>query len=707
MRNSTTHKTILKLSQPNPSPPPKMNRPSQSFNIAFWLSIALQVYKTAAIQMPDCEVDSYPGPPNANFETGTLEGWEITQGNAFGPSSVSNSATYWDGPYHQRGSYFILGTAQSGETAVGELRSSSFQASSVMSFLISGGYDPENLYVGLVRDEDGLILLKQTGMNDEALVRIVWDTSEWAGQSVHMVIIDHSTREGWGHINFDDLRVGCPALGECNGQLTFNILGQANQPASDSMETCELFAVDPTRPQYHYTQYQGWINDPAGLVQWNGKHHLFSQYYPDAPLWGPMHWAHAESDDGVHWRELPVALYPKPYDNPDDTSGRFTGSAVVDGEVLRLYLTDYTDLNFHPDEVQETVIIASSTDGINFEYHPENPVVPGPPPGAFSPIFRDPKIVRDTTDDSWKMVLSAEGEEVGLVHLYGSDDLISWSNVGTVLSGDGSTGSLWECPNFFPLGDKWVLFYGGSGLGFYDVGSYNGSVLVSQKHGLIDAGPASYAMQWYKDEAGRDLAITWMANWPTPKWASRVNGWAGQQSVTRELFIREDGGLGSRPIPELDSLSSGPTVDFGPVTLAGDTLKVGYSDTARVKVTVDLESTDPGTSFSLYLFRSQAEEVRLQYDVAGQTLKLETIKAGYAQAGIWETRIDILEDNKLTLDIFIDRSSVEIFAGDGTVMSALVWPKYQQSKGIDLVGEGPGSVVFESVSLTPLGSSWC
>ncbi|KEY71825.1 hypothetical protein S7711_10204, partial [Stachybotrys chartarum IBT 7711] len=154
-----------------------------------------------------------------------------------------------------------------------------------MSFLIGGGYDPGNLYVGLVRDEDGEILLKQTGINDEAMIRIVWDTSEWAGEPVHIVITDQSTSECWGHINFDDLRVGCPALGACNGQLTFNVLGQANQPARDSMETCELFAADPMRPQYHYTQYQGWINDPAGLSQWNGKHHLFSQFYPDDPFW--------------------------------------------------------------------------------------------------------------------------------------------------------------------------------------------------------------------------------------------------------------------------------------------------------------------------------------------------------------------------------------------------------------------------------------
>ncbi|KFA70638.1 hypothetical protein S40285_09103 [Stachybotrys chlorohalonatus IBT 40285] len=460
------------------------------------------------------------------------------------------------------------------------------------------------------------------------------------------------------------------------------------------------------RPQYHYTQYQGWINDPAGLSQWKGKHHLFSQFYPDDPFWGPMHWAHAESEDAVHWRELPVALYAKPTDEARDTSGRFTGSAVADGDMLRLFLTDFTDLNFHPNDVQETVLIATSTDGINFDYDPEDPVIPGPPPGGVSPIFRDPKVFRDPTDDSWKMVLSAQGEPGGLIHLYGSDDQISWSDFGIVFSGDGSTGPIFECPNLFPLEDEWVLFYGGAGLGWYEVGSYNGSIFVSEKTGLIDAGPASYAMQWYKDEAGRDLAITWMGNWPTPKWASRVNGWAGQQSITRELFIRRDGGLGSRPIPELDSLASGQATEFGRYQLQkeGETLTIGHTDTARLKLVVDLSASDADSAFSVYLYRSRAEEVRLHYIVASRTLKLETIKAGYAQAGTWEA--EIMADDKLSLDIFIDRSGLEIFVGDGTVMSALVWPKYQESKGIDFVAYG-GSIVLESASLTPLGSSWC
>ncbi|RSL98336.1 hypothetical protein CDV31_012651 [Fusarium ambrosium] len=670
------------------------------------LALSASTVNTASVpKIPNCHSHQYPGPRNPSFETG-LEGWRVVSGDAFGSNSVSSETSYWGGPFGQSGKGFILGTAQSGEKAVGELKSTSFRASSVMSFLIGGGYDVEKLYVGLVRDKDNKLLIRQTGANDEALIRVTWDTSKWAGQKVHIVVHDSSTSESWGHINVDDIRVGCDALGDRKG-LTFNIFGQANQPAAHSSPSCSLMAADPMRPQFHYTQYQGWINDPAGLSQWKGRHHLFSQFYPDAPFWGPMYWSHAESVDAVHWRELPIALSPKDTDDPKDTSGRFTGAAVVDklhGNKLRLIFTDYTDTAFHPDVVQEVVSTATSKDGIHFELDSNNPIIPRPPPGA-PKFFRDPKPFYDPTDKSWKLVIGSSNDVSGRVLLYSSKDLLSWNYVGILYTGDGSTGDVWECPNFFPLGEKWVLFYGGDALGWYETGTYNGSVFTSEKRGLIDAGPDSYAMQWYKDETGRDLAITWMGNWPTSKWPSRINGWAGSQSVTRELFIRDDGGLGSRPIKALDKLAAGPAKKFGRRSVGETPLVIGSSNTARLQVTVDLGTTT-ASSFTISLFKSKAESVLLTYTTADRTLTLDTTDAGYGQAGTWKAVIDVSRKNKLTLDIFVDRSSLEIFAGDGTVMTANVWPRYQESKDVTIVGRD-GSAVFDLIKLTPLGSSWC
>ncbi|KAJ5778379.1 hypothetical protein N7520_001625 [Penicillium odoratum] len=671
------------------------------FSLATVYNVA---FGTPIDQHLNCESHQYPGPINPNFETGNLNGWTVVSGDAFGNASVTNLVSYWGGPFNQVGHYFLWGIEQSDDAAIGQIKSSSFKASSYMSFLVGGGYDPVNLYVGLVRDSDGRMLLNQTATNDEALIRIIWDTNAWAGETVHILVYDNSTATSWGHINLDDVRTGCSALGDDG--LHFNVLGLANQPAVGSMPTCEIYAADPLRQQFHYTPYQGWINDPAGLIQWNGRHHLFSQFNPAEPLWGPMHWSHADSADAVHWTPLPVALYPPYPNNPADTSGRYTGSAVLDKDnkgALRLIFTDATDIAFHPDAVPEVVSTAASLDGIQFPLDPHNPVISSAP--ADSPSgFRDPKVFWDAMDDSWKLVVGSGDNVTGKVQLYNTTDFLSWNYMGVLTEGDGTTGTMWECPNFFPIGDKWVLFYGGDNLGWYEVGTYNGTKFVSEKLGLVDSGPDSYAMQWYKDDAGRNLAITWMGNWVTSKWPSRVNGWAGQQSITRELFIRADGGLGSRAIQEVETLASGSTITMNHKRISS-AVTLGSMKTARLQMTVDLASTK-ASAFSIKMFSSKAESALVTYDIANKTLVLDTTDAGYGQAGTWDAMIDVSDDKQLSLDIFIDRSSLEIFADDGTVFTATIWPRYQESTDIIVAGHG-GVVTFEEIKLTPMGSSWC
>ncbi|EPE34246.1 Arabinanase/levansucrase/invertase [Glarea lozoyensis ATCC 20868] len=676
-------------------------------NFIFSLS-ALQTCVSGSViaRAADCHANSYKGPLNPSFENG-IKDWKVISGNAFGDNSASSETSYWGGPFNKIGNSFLWGLLQSGEAAVGELHSSTFRASSFMSFLIGGGWGPEDLYVGLVSESDGKILYRQTATNDEAMIRIVWDTSAYAGQNVYVSVVDNSTATSWGHINLDDIRTGCDALiGEKGNH--FNVLGQANQPirSQSTLKPDQLFASDPIRPQFHYTPYQGWINDPAGLIEWKGKHQLFSQFNPVAPLWGPMHMAHADSSDAVHWRELPVAMYPPYVQDPLDTSGRFTGSAVLDNSTggIHFIFTDATDVSRHPGKLPEVQSSALSTDGINFDFYSGNPIIAAPPPRSGNG-WRDPKVFHDTTDNTWKMVVGSGEGATGNVQLYVATDekLLSWKYIGVLTEGTGSTGGMWECPNFFPIGDKWVLFYGGNSLGFWEVGTYDGTKFTSEKVGLLDAGPDSYAMQWYKDSAGRNLAIAWMGNWPTSKWPSRVNGWAGTQSITRELFIRADGGLGSKPIKEVSSLANGPAKALGAKNVHG-TISVGSTNTARLQVTVDL-ATSNAPGFTIFMHKSNVEQVTLYYSVKNQTLTLDTTNAGYGQAGTWNAVVAKSPDNKLSLDIFIDRSSVEVFAGDGTAMTATVFPRYQESTAVNIESVG-GKTVFDSITLTPFGSTW-
>ena len=102
--------------------------------------------------------------------------------------------------------------------------------------------------------------------------------------------------------------------------LLLTILFSQNSIAQNNNELYK----EEHRPQIHFSPKAHWMNDPNGMIYTNGIYHLFFQYYPDATVWGPMHWGHATSKDLIHWVEQPIALYP------DSLGYIFSGSVVVD-----------------------------------------------------------------------------------------------------------------------------------------------------------------------------------------------------------------------------------------------------------------------------------------------------------------------------------------------------------------------------------------
>ena len=86
---------------------------------------------------------------------------------------------------------------------------------------------------------------------------------------------------------------------------------------------CQNLYKEKYRPQFHFSPATNWMNDPNGLVYFNGQYNLFYQSNPFGNVWGHMSWSHAVSKDLLHWQHLPLAL------REENGIMMFSGSAVI------------------------------------------------------------------------------------------------------------------------------------------------------------------------------------------------------------------------------------------------------------------------------------------------------------------------------------------------------------------------------------------
>lgn len=327
-------------------------------------------------------------------------------------------------------------------------------------------------------------------------------------------------------------------------------------------------ADDPRRPQYHLLPPAHWMNDPNGPVYWKGNYHMFYQYNPDSAVWGDMHWGHAVSPDMVHWKHLPVALSPTP--GGADADGCFSGTAVVkDGRVVVLYTgvrsapEDRATIRDGAHSLRESQCLAYSDDPALLSWTKlPNPVITSPPQGLPVNGFRDPSPWR--SGNHWLMAVgSGFPHKGGAVLLYRSTDLRQWEYLHPLISSDSDgtaagnpldSGDMWECPDFFPLGEKHALIYSTQGKSHWMTGSFDQKALKfhPEQSGVLDRG-SYYAAKTQTDTDGSRILWGWIQE-TRPVEEYRAAGWACLMSLPRVLTLGGDGRLRMKISSEADKL---------------------------------------------------------------------------------------------------------------------------------------------------------
>ena len=517
---------------------------------------------------------------------------------------------------------------------------------------------------------------------------------------------------------------------------------------SDTFDTTN---TDEYRPSYHFTPLYGWMNDPNGMVYKDGEYHLYFQYNPYGSKWGNMHWGHAVSKDLVHWEHLDPAIARDPVGHI------FSGSSVVDkkntaGFGKNAIIAIYTNNSVNHDEVQ--CIAYSKDNGRTFTKYEGNPVLT---PFDGLKDFRDPKVFWYEKGKCWYMIVSADKE----TRFYKSKNLKKWTYVSAFGKGLGQQPCQYECPDFFQLpvnGDKkkmkWVMtmninpgcWFGGSATEYF-VGDFDGkNFTCPDAHDVkwLDWGKDHYATVTFSNTDDRVLGITWMSNWQyanlTPFKQNR-----GANGLPRELKLYEKNGkyyISEDVAPEVYALRK-DTKNVADASVADEKMLAGVAANMEGAFEIEADVTPDANGIAgIEISNNKRERTMIYFDMKKGKVVMDRTESGLTDFGkqavphdielAWDKQraaegkepariansinykndfalatwapLSLCEDGKNTyhVDIFVDKSSVELFVDGGRIaMTNLVFP-VAPYENVKLYTKG-GKAEFKNMKVHKLG----
>jgi fructan beta-fructosidase len=440
---------------------------------------------------------------------------------------------------------------------------------------------------------------------------------------------------------------------------------------------------EPYRPQFHFTPAAHWMNDPNGLIYFNGKYHLFYQYYPEATVWGPMHWGHAVSTDLLHWKHLPIALYP------DSLGWIFSGSAIIDSEntagfgknaMIAIFTYHNDEIWQHGDKKPQSQGIAYSLDeGLTWTKYTQNPVLKH----SGEQDFRDPKVFWHKDSSKWIMTL-ATGDRI---KLFSSSNLKNWQFESEFKPEEKTELGVWECPDLFQMEDeksgakKWILIVnhgdkapnGGSG-GRYFVGDFDGKTFTKTQDPIwLDYGTDFYAAVTFSNlPSNRHVLLGWMSNW---QYAVKVptDLWRSAMTLPRELKLISSNGtyvLNQSIVSEFNSISQ---PYFEKASITNDFSKEYNLQNSQISFDVDAKDNQ---QFQLAFSNKLGEEFVITFENGLlKTNRLKSGKVDFSDSFAAKIQEFQLTDKLKNISLIIDQSSVEILVNDGAYsMTNLFFP---------------------------------
>ena len=472
-------------------------------------------------------------------------------------------------------------------------------------------------------------------------------------------------------------------------------LGHAVSPAENASHSA--LASDPLRPQYHLLPAANWMNDPDVAIYWNGHYHLMYQYNPDGAYSGNKHWGHATSPDMVNWRHLPIALAPTP--GGPDAEGCYTGTAAVkDGAVVALY----TGVRAAPENeatikgqtpmLRETQCLAVAADpDLRTWTKQGTPVISSPPPELQVNGFRDPS---PWQQGEWWYTVIASGiaNEGGAVLLYRSRDLRAWEYLHILSRRDRNDlaafdpfnpWEVWECPEFFPLGDRHVLVFSTAGKTYWQSGQLDKEKMnfIAEQAGILDYG-SYYAAKTQLDKEGNRIVWGWIQETRSPD-EYKAAGWAGMMSLPRVLTLTAEGRLRFRMADAVESLRGHEQA----LTLNGDEqiIRRQISDLriAGCCGEILLKARRTGGPFEVAFYAGEEDAVPCL------TLAYDPKHPSQISADARPLRLALDNNEEIELHLYVDGSVIEVLVNGQVGLTKRFYYSGRSPRDLRLQWKGP------------------
>jgi beta-fructofuranosidase len=447
--------------------------------------------------------------------------------------------------------------------------------------------------------------------------------------------------------------------------------------------------ADPTRPIYHFHAPALWMNDPNGPIYYHGAYHLFYQFNPYGDGWGHMHWGHARSRDLVHWQHLPIALWPSEELGEEHV---FSGCTVVTRSGAPMIFYTSIARGKPAETYAEQWAAIGDKNLLTWQKHPANPILTERVHGGTKVFdWRDPFIVQNR-GVTYMITGGNLNERKGgqaVVNLYRAegDQLTHWKYLGVLFAHPNPQVINIECPNLFKLGEHWVLIVSPHGPVQYFVGDFDPAAgkFTPRHSGLLDESDNFYAPNSL-EHRGQPIVWGWVKGFQSGR------GWNGCLTLPRVLSLDPQNVLLQKPAHELRKLR-------------GDHFRLSDLNLDGVHPVSGVNGDSLEIYLELELFQAAAVQLQLRRSADGGRFVPITFDGTNLEVAGSKVPFQLRAGERtLKLDLFLDKSVLELFANDRACVTRVVNPP-QEDLGVAL-SSAAGTARIRSLHAWKMKSIW-